>query len=78
LILGEKEQKRRRSLTVDVKSLALLKEYIAVGGPVIKSGKQLLFGISRGHAWRIITELTKKANLGELVNTETGCMPSYY
>jgi integrase/recombinase XerD len=71
-VVEDKEHRRRRSLPLDVNSLALLKEYVAAGGPVSKSGVQLLFGISRGHAWRIITDLARKASLGELVNAETG------
>lgn len=67
-----KEHKRRRSLPVDDDTLAVLREYIDQGGPVSHNGKHLLFGISRGHAWRIITQLAHKAGLGELVNPETG------
>ncbi len=67
-----KEHKRRRSLPLDFKTLSMIREYVAAGGPVLQNGKQLLFGIGRGHAWRIITELARKTCLGELVNIETG------
>jgi integrase/recombinase XerD len=66
------EHRRRRTLPVDDDTLATLRDYIAGGGPVSHDDKQSLFGITRGHAWRIITELAGKADLGVLVNPETG------
>lgn len=66
------EHRRRRTLPVDDDTLAMLRQYVAGGGPVSHDGKQLLFGVTRGHAWRIITELAGKGDLGELVNPETG------
>jgi len=66
------EHRRRRALPVDSETLTMLRDYIAGGGPIFHNGKQLLFGITRGHAWRIITELAGKAGLGQLVNPETG------
>ncbi|MFA4836283.1 MAG: hypothetical protein WC749_09475 [Dehalococcoidia bacterium] len=50
----------------------MLREYIDRGGPELRSGKQLIFGIGRGQAWRIVTECARKAGLENLVNTETG------
>jgi integrase/recombinase XerD len=50
----------------------MLKEYIRRGGPVVKEGKQLIFGINRHRAWQIIKECAEKAGLPKLVNPETG------
>ena len=49
----------------------MLKEYIE-RGTVATNGKQLLFGISRNHAWKIVKDCAWKAGLGRLVNPETG------
>ncbi len=50
----------------------MIRNYINASGPVAHNGKQRLFGISRGHAWKIITDLADKAKLGNLLNPETG------
>ena len=50
----------------------MLREYVDRGGPVATNGKQFLFGLSRGQAWRIIRECSDKAGLGRLVNPDTG------
>lgn len=68
----EKEQRRLRQLPIDDETLEMIRNYIDAGGSVARNGKQLLFGISRGHAWRIITDLADKAKLGNLINPETG------
>jgi len=67
----ELEHRRRRTLPVDRDTLEMLREYIRQGGPV-GDGRQLLLGISRGHAWHIIRECARRAGLGDLVNPETG------
>lgn len=66
------EHRRQRSLPVDDETLEMLKDYIKRGGPVSVNGRQLLFGISRGHAWHIVRQCAERARLGELVNPETG------
>ncbi len=66
------EHHRQRTLPVDKDTLALLTKYIYLGGPVGTNGKQLLFGLSRGHASRIVRECAAKAGLGPLVNPDTG------
>jgi len=50
----------------------MTRDYIDRGGPVSSNGKQLLFGISRHHAWKVVRDCAEKAGLGELVNPETG------
>ncbi len=71
-VAEEKEHHRQRTLPIDEDTLKMLREYIDSGGPVATNGKQFLFGISRGHASRIVRECAAKAGLGPLVNPETG------
>ena len=71
-IAEEKEHRRQRTLPIDRDTLALIREYIDRGGPVGTNGKQLLFGLSRGHAWKIVRDCADRAGLGYLVNPETG------
>lgn len=68
----EQEHRRQRMLPIDNETLNLLKEYIDRGGPIIKSGKTLIFGINRHRAWQIIKKCSEKAGLPQLVNPETG------
>ena len=70
----EKEHRRLRTLPVDPETLDMIREYIDRGGPVSQNGKQLLFGITRRHAWKIISDCSERARLGEMVNPETGKM----
>ena len=71
-IAEEKEHRRVRTLPIDFDTLAMIRGYIDRGGPVSQNGKQLLFGINRRHAWKIVSDCAQKAGLGELVNPETG------
>jgi len=66
------EHRRQRTLPIDDETVEMLKEYIEKGGPVSTSGKQLLFGIDRRHAWHIVRRCAERAGLGVLVNPETG------
>ena len=70
----EYEHRRQRVLPIDSQTLSMLKEYIRRGGPVIKDGKRLIFGINRHRAWQIVKECAEKAELPKLVNPETGRM----
>jgi integrase/recombinase XerD len=71
-VAKELEHRRQRVLPVDSQTLQMLKEYINRGGPVVKEGKNLIFGINRHRAWQIIKECSEKAGLPKLVNPETG------
>ncbi|MFC2004256.1 tyrosine-type recombinase/integrase [Chloroflexota bacterium] len=71
-VTQEKEHRRYRSLPVDKGTLAMLREYIDRGGPVVRNGRKLIFGISRHRAWQIVKESAEKAGLPKLVNPETG------
>jgi integrase/recombinase XerD len=66
------EHRRVRSLPVDGETVELIKKYIADGGPVIRDGKPLLFGINRHRAWQIVRLCSEKAGIPDLLNPETG------
>jgi integrase/recombinase XerD len=68
----EQQRRRQRVLPIDSETLRMIKEYIERGGPVLKDGKRLIFGINRHRAWQIIKECSEKVGLPKLVNPETG------
>lgn len=70
----EQEHRRIRTLPIDVDSLKMLKDYIRRGGPVTRNGKLLIFGINRHRAWQVVRDCADRANLGTLVNPDTGKM----
>ena len=71
-VILQGEHRRQRVLPIDKVTLDLLKEYIGRGGPVLKNGKRLIFGINRHRAWQIETECAERAGLQKLINPETG------
>jgi integrase/recombinase XerD len=70
--IEQQEQRRQRVLPIDRNTLSILEEYIERGGPVLRDGKRLIFGINRHRAWQIVKECAEKARLPKLVNPETG------
>src|SRR3990170_484333 len=66
------ESRRQRIIPLDQETVAMLRDFIERGGPVMKNGRSVLFGISRVEAWRGISLAAKRAGLGPLVNPETG------
>jgi integrase/recombinase XerD len=66
------EHGRQRVLPVDRDTLDMLSEYIRRGGPVLRDGKRLIFGVNRHRGWEIVKECAEKANLPKLINPETG------
>ncbi|MFO7772368.1 MAG: tyrosine-type recombinase/integrase [Dehalococcoidia bacterium] len=70
----QQERRRQRVLPVDVDTLRLLEEYVRRGGPVLRHGKNLIFGINRHRAWQVIKETAERAGLSRLTNPETGRM----
>ena len=68
----EQQHRRQRILPIDSDTLKLLKEYVRRGGPVVKEGKTLIFGINRHRAWQIVKGCAERAGLPKLVNPETG------
>ena len=65
------EHPHKRVIPIDSDTLALLRDYIARGGPVQVNGKRLIFGISRRRACEIVGECARKAGVGPLINPET-------
>jgi integrase/recombinase XerD len=72
VISEEKEHRRQRILPTDDDTLQILQEYVRRGGPVLRSGKKLIFGINRHRAWQIVVECANRAGLPKLINPETG------
>jgi len=70
--IEQQEHRRQRVLPIDSQTLEILKEYIERGGPVIKEGQKLIFGINRHQAWQIIKQCAERAGLPKLINPETG------
>ena len=68
----QQERRRQRVLPVDSHTLSMLIEYVRRGGPVLRDGKRLVFGINRHRAWQVVTQCAEKAGLPKLVNAETG------
>jgi len=68
----EQDQRRQRVIPVDKETLDILDEYIERGGPVMRNGKRLIFGINRHRAWQIVKECAERAGLPKLINPETG------
>lgn len=66
------ERRRQRMLPLYANTLDMLKEFVKRGGPVLRYGRRLIFGINRHRAWQIVKECAGKANLPKLVNPETG------
>ena len=71
-LLKEQEHRRQRVLPIDNQTLGMLREYIERGGPVVRDGKRLIFGINRHRAWQIVKECAKRDGLPKLFNPETG------
>jgi len=69
---GEQQQRRQRVLPADKDTLSMLKEYVRRGGPVLRDGKKLIFGINRHRAWQVVRECVERVGLPDLVNPETG------
>jgi len=72
VVARESSRRRVRELPVDEDTLKRIRDYIDSGGPVPHNGQQLLFGISRTQAWKIVSDCAKKAGLGKLVFSESG------
>lgn len=68
----EQQHRRQRILPIDGRTLEVLEEYIERGGPVVRDGKRLIFGINRHRAWQIIKQCAEEAGLPKLLNPETG------
>jgi len=56
---------------MDQETSKALKDYFERGGPVMKDGKKLVFGISRHRAYQIIKGCAKRAAVSKLISTAT-------
>ena len=61
-----------RTLPIDGETLRMVKDYISRGGPVIRGGQRLIFGINRHRGWQVIHDCAERAGLPKLINPETG------
>jgi len=68
----EQLHRRQRVLPIDTDTLKLLNEYVRRGGPIVRDGKKLIFGINRHRGWQIVRDCGERAGLSKLVNGETG------
>jgi len=68
----ERLHRRQRSLPIDSDSLKLLQEYIRRGGPVVRDGKKLIFGVNRHRGWQVVRDCGERAGLAKLINRESG------
>jgi integrase/recombinase XerD len=66
------ERRRQRILPVDSDTLDMLREYVRRGGPVLRDGRKLIFGVNRHRGWGIVKGCAERAKLPKLVNPETG------
>ena len=71
-LFQQQQHRRVRTLPVDSEMLAMLQDYIRRGGPVSRKANTLIFGINRHRAWQIVRDCAQRADLGELMNPETG------
>ena len=63
----QQEAHRQRTIPLDNETMSLLTNFISEDHT-----KGLIFKICRAHAWKIIKDCAERANLGKLVNPETG------
>ena len=68
----QQERRRQRVLPIDIDTLKMLEEYVRRGGPVVRDGKKLVFGINRHRAWQIVRDCGERAGLARVINRETG------
>ena len=71
-VAQSREHRRVRTLPLDDDTLEMLREYIDRGGSVFRNEKQVIFGINRHQTWRVVQDCARRADLGDLVNPETG------
>jgi len=67
-----KEHRKQRVLPVDVELVDMVRQFVSLGGPVVREGRRRLFAVNRHRAWQIVKTLGQKAGLPRIINTETG------
>jgi len=65
-------ERKFRTLPLDSETLDMLGNYIRRGGPILRGGERVIFGINRHRAWQIVCDCAHKAGLPKLVILETG------
>jgi integrase/recombinase XerD len=70
--IEELQHRHQRVLPVDRVTLKMLQEFMELGGPVVKAGKRLIFGINRHRGWQVVKGCAEKAGLPDLINPESG------
>jgi integrase/recombinase XerD len=65
-------ERKFRTLPLDSETVDMLGNYIRRGGPVVRGGERVIFGINRHRSWQIIRDCAEKAGLPKLVTPETG------
>jgi len=69
----KRQQERRfRTLPLDSETVDMLGNYIRRGGPVVRGGERVIFGINRHRAWQVVRDCAERVGLPKLVDTETG------
>jgi len=63
------EHHRYRKLPVDQETLALLKEYLRLGGATAKQGGQGIFNLCRHRAWQISPGLCHQSTIAQINQT---------
>ena len=71
-ITQDREHRRFRRIPLDEDSLEMLRQYVGRNKPILKDGKNYIFGINRHRAWQIVKDCADRAGLPSLVNPETG------
>ena len=61
-----------RTLPLDSETVDMLGNYIRRGGPVVRGGERVIFGINRHRAWQVVRDCAERVGLPKLVDTETG------
>jgi integrase/recombinase XerD len=68
----QEEHHRQRIVPVDDETMKMIEDYVHKGGPVLRNGRRLIFGINRHRAWQIIRDCALKAGLPKVITPETG------
>lgn len=72
-VTSKKQHERKfRNLPLDSETVDMLGNYIRRGGPVLRNGERVIFGINRHRARQIVKDCAEKAGLQKLVDTDTG------
>jgi integrase/recombinase XerD len=65
-------ERKFRTLPLDSETVDMLGNYIRRGGPVVRGGERVIFGINRHRAWQVVRDCAERVGLPKLVDTETG------